>query len=129
MDTHNYFEEIGFFPRGAVTVFHAYLIGYALSLVLTLIAFFLTIKHILPYNDALVILIVLALIQFAVQAQCCLHLGSEHTSHEKLIIFAAACLVVIILVAGSIWIMFTLNGRMMPSEAQMEQYMSDQEGI
>ena len=129
MNTHNYFEEIGIFPRGAGKVFHAYLIGYALSLVLTLIAFFLTIKHVLPYNDALVILIILALIQFGVQAQCFLHLASEHGSREKLVIFAGACLVILILVSGSLWIMFTLDGRQMPSEQQMEQYMNDQEGI
>jgi cytochrome o ubiquinol oxidase operon protein cyoD len=129
MNTHNYFEEIGVLPRGAGKVFHAYLIGYALSLGLTLVAFVLTILHVFPYDDALVVLVILALIQFGVQAQCFLHLGSESASREKLMIFAGACLVILILVSGSLWIMFTLNSRQMPSEQQMEQYMNDQEGI
>lgn len=128
MDTHNYFEEIGIFPRGAGRVFRAYLIGYALSLALTLIAFVLTILHVFSYDSALSVLVILALIQFGIQAQCFLHLG-ESSSREKLVIFAGACLVILILVSGSLWIMFTLNGRMMPDEQQMEQYMNDQEGI
>ena len=38
-------------------------------------------------------------------------------------------LVILILIAGSIWIMFSLNARMMPGTMQMEQYMQSQQGI
>jgi hypothetical protein len=34
-----------------------------------------------------------------------------------------------ILLSGSIWIMFTLDQRMMPDAAQMTQYMDTQAGL
>jgi heme/copper-type cytochrome/quinol oxidase subunit 4 len=58
-----------------------------------------------------------------------LHLAGRGASRERLAIFAAALFIVAILVSGSLWIMFTLNGRMMPDTAQMEQYMNDQSGF
>lgn len=125
----NYFEEIGLWPNESGKIIRAYVIGFVLSLALTLIAYWLTVTGQLPYNTALVVLIILALAQFVTQIVCFLHLGGKHSSGERLFILGGACLVVLILVSGSLWIMFTLNGRMMPDSAQMEQYMNDQEGI
>ncbi len=123
----NYFEQIGLWHGGKVIA--SYVIGFVFSLAITLLAYWLTVTGQLSHNTALVVLIILALIQFAVQVACFLHLGGKDSSGERLFILAGACLVVLILVSGSIWIMFTLNSRMMPDSAQMQQYMNDQEGI
>lgn len=123
----NYFEEIGLWHGEKIV--RAYVIGFVFSLAITLIAYWLAVTNHLSYNTAVVALILLALAQFAVQVVCFLHLGGKNTSGERLFIFLGACLVVLILVSGSIWIMVTLNGRMAPDAAQMEQYMSDQAGM
>jgi cytochrome o ubiquinol oxidase operon protein cyoD len=73
--------------------------------------------------------VVCALLQFVVQATLFLHLVGKGASRERLLIFGAAVVIVSILVIGSLWIMFTLNGRMMPSQMQMEQYMQSQSGL
>jgi cytochrome o ubiquinol oxidase operon protein cyoD len=71
----------------------------------------------------------LALLQFIVQIYCLLHLGKEAGSRARLFILGCAILIVGILVGGSLWIMFSLNGRMMPDTAQMEQYMTNEDAF
>ncbi|HUO56156.1 MAG TPA: cytochrome o ubiquinol oxidase subunit IV [Candidatus Paceibacterota bacterium] len=129
MNTRDYFEEIGIWPHGKQKVVRSYIIGFILSLVLTFVAYYLATTGQLPYQSALICLILLALVQFIVQIVCFLHLDTASVSRERLFILAGACTVILILVSGSLWIMFTLNGRMMPSPEQMEEYMSNQEGI
>jgi cytochrome o ubiquinol oxidase operon protein cyoD len=128
MDTHTYFEDIGAWPRGA-RVARAYAAGFVLSVALTLAAYVLAVHAQLSGEPLVASLVALALLQFVVQVVCFLHLGKGEGSRERLIVLGAGVVVVSILVSGSLWIMFTLNGRMMPSTAQMEQYMNNQEGI
>lgn len=127
MNDRDYFAEIEFWPvhSGLGT----YLTGFVVSLLLTLGAYWLAVAHALAPGGATGVLMVFALLQFLVQATCFLHMAGKGASRERLVIFAVALVVVFILVAGSLWIMMTLNGRMMSSGAQMEHYMSDQSGI
>lgn len=127
MNHDDYFADIGFWPRG--TGIAGYTIGFILSLVLTFCAYLLATRHPLALGPLTAALIVFALLQFIVQAIFFLHLAGKGASRERLAIFAAALLIVTILVGGSLWIMTTLNGRMMPSTEQMEQYMQDQNGF
>jgi cytochrome o ubiquinol oxidase operon protein cyoD len=121
----DYFKDIGFWSAGAGL--KSYLAGFLLSL--TLAAYALATAHAL--GGALVAaLVALALIQFAVQAALFLHLAEPGVSRERLAIFAGACVVVFILVAGSLWIMFTLNERMGTMDpAQMLDYMQSESGF
>ena len=127
MSTNDYFEEIGFWPEGAQGVLGAYIIGFAFSLVLTMGAYILAVHALLPRNTTLLALALLACAQFLVQVYFFLHI-TDITSRARLYALLAAGLVVLILVSGSLWIMITLNGRMMDNAA-MQQYMSDQQGI
>lgn len=127
MNTHDYFEEIGFWPRG--TGVGMYAAGFLLSLVLTIGAYLAVTQRAFSPSVLACVLLAFALAQFLVQAICFLHLAGKGASRERLAIFTAAVLIVLILVSGSLWIMTTLNGRMMPSTAQMEQYMQDQSGF
>ena len=129
MSANRYYEEIGAWPHASGSLLRTYCIGFVLSLALTLCAYLLAVHHLLSQQEALVALIVLACAQFAVQVICFLHLGREAAARERLIVLGAAVLIVLILVSGSLWIMFTLNQRMTPGAAQMEQYMDDQQGI
>jgi cytochrome o ubiquinol oxidase operon protein cyoD len=124
----SYFEEIGAWPRSH-KIARAYVVGFVLSLALTLLAYSLAVQHSLPQQEFAGIVALLALVQFAVQLYCFLHLGSESGSRERLLVLGAAVLIVGILISGSLWIMFSLNGRMTPDSGQMQQYMNDQGGF
>lgn len=124
----NYFEEIGLWPRSN-TVAQAYVVGFVLSLLLTMSAYALVVEDVLSQQLLIAAIIAAALLQFVVQVYCFLHLGGERNSRERLFVLGFAVLIVTILVSGSLWIMFSLQGRMMPDEAQMEQYMNDQGGF
>lgn len=113
--------------------FRRYLIGFILSLLCTLAAFGAVAFDILgrlPVQVPIVaVILVLAVVQILVQLVCFLHVDFTKENRERLVVFGGAFGVVLILISGSLWIMLTLNGRMMPSSAQMEQYMSDQGGF
>lgn len=123
----DYFEDIGVLPHGDRPL-ASYGRGLSLSLALTLAAYLAVVMHALSPVDTVILLIVCALAQCVVQLVYFLHLDSRE-SRMRLFILGAAAVVVLILVSGSIWIMFTLNGRMMPTQSQMEQYMNDQGGF
>jgi heme/copper-type cytochrome/quinol oxidase subunit 4 len=56
-----------------------------------------------------------------------LHLGNEAKPRLKLLVFGFMALVVMILVFGSLWIMYSLNYRM-PTQSQINSYMNSQNG-
>lgn len=135
MNTFNqrtYFEDIGAWPistSGAHKIVLPYIIGFLLSLVLTFFAYHVVIQHALSEQATLITIVVLAGFQFITQMICFLHMDMNLASRDRLIVLGFAGVIVTILVVGSLWIMNNLNNRMMPSTAQMEQYMSDQAGI
>jgi cytochrome o ubiquinol oxidase operon protein cyoD len=129
MNTKDYFQEIGAWPKHSHSLLRMYAIGFILSLALTLGAYFLAMDATVPGVPFFITLLTLACTQFIVQILCFLHLGGERSSRDRLIVLGAACLIVFILVAGSLWIMTHLNARMMADPAAMQQYMDDQAGI
>jgi cytochrome o ubiquinol oxidase operon protein cyoD len=105
----------------------SYLIGFILSIILTLTAYLLVSHNAFSNPDLIVAAIVsLALIQFFVQLFFFLHLGKETKPRWKLFVFIFMVTVVLILVFGSIWIIGSLNSRM--SIPQQEEYMNNQGG-
>ncbi|OGC84335.1 cytochrome o ubiquinol oxidase subunit IV [Candidatus Adlerbacteria bacterium RIFCSPHIGHO2_12_FULL_53_18] len=92
-----------------------YSIGFLLSIAFTLAAFWLVWQHVqgaaLFSAEKLVVLLVgLAVAQLYVQLICFLHLGAEKQRPRwSLIIFAFAAVVVVVLVGGTIWIMYHLD--------------------
>lgn len=102
----------------------SYTIGFILSVVLTLSAYFLVVDQILTGTTLALAIVGLAVAQLFVQLVFFLHLGSEKGPRWNQMIFWFALLVVLIVVIGSMWIMANLDYNMMPQE--MEQYMLDQ---
>ncbi|HEY8998920.1 MAG TPA: cytochrome C oxidase subunit IV family protein [Candidatus Saccharimonadales bacterium] len=110
--------------EAAQTLRKAYISGYALSLVLTALAYALVRQHAYTRDVLLGLIVGLALVQFGVQLVCFLHLGR---GRWKSLAFWMMTLVVLILVFGSLWIMQNLNVRMTPQ--QMNQYMQSQDSL
>lgn len=102
----------------------SYTIGFLLSIVLTLAAYFLVVDKILTGSRLVAAIVGLAVVQLFVQLVFFLHLGRESRPRWNLMVFWFALLVVVIVVFGSIWIMENLDYHMMPNE--MEQRMLDQ---
>jgi cytochrome o ubiquinol oxidase operon protein cyoD len=95
-----------------MSTLRTYSIGFALSILLTLFAFW-----VVPGLPAVLIypaLIFLALAQLLVQLICFLHLGSGAQSRWNLAALAFTIIIVGILVAGSLWIMYNLSHMMVP---------------
>lgn len=91
----------------------AYVIGLALSLVLTLMAFGLVQVRLLTNVNLYIALSALAITQLIVQSVCFLRLNASAQGRWNLLPFLFAILIIAILVGGSLWIMYNLNYYMM----------------
>jgi cytochrome o ubiquinol oxidase operon protein cyoD len=95
----------------------SYIIGFILSIALTLIPYAIVVHHMLT-GDALVIaVILLAVAQLFVQLVFFLHLSAAPEQRWNLLTFAFTVLILAILVIGSLWIMWNLNYNMMDHTA------------
>ncbi|MGH7936401.1 MAG: cytochrome o ubiquinol oxidase subunit IV [Chthoniobacterales bacterium] len=111
-----------------------YVIGFVLSLALTGLSFGAVWLHYYNHHswpthpELFVWILALALVQLAVQVIFFLHLGRVGGAAKlNLAVLALAATLVFIVVGGSLWIMTSLNSRMMPGPDQMMQYMQDQD--
>ena len=105
-----------------------YVVGFSLSVILTLISFWIVSKHILTGHAALFVIACLAVLQFVVQVLCFLHLAEERRPRLKLVAFLFMLLIVSIVVVGSLWIMANLNYHMM-TPVEQSKYLHDNEGL
>ena len=106
----------------------SYVIGFVLSIATTLLAYFSVVYETLPKETLLYVVVVIAIIQLVVQLVFFLHLGRG--SRWKVISLLFALLIIVIVVVGSLWIMYNLDYNMMNmTPDQMTQYMKENEGI
>ena len=92
----------------------SYLTGFVLSVVLTLIAFLTVMYGGGGRETMLLVIVVCAVAQIAVHLVCFLHLNRSSDGEWYLAALIFAALVMIILVGGSLWVMYHLNANMMP---------------
>lgn len=92
----------------------SYIVGLLLSVVLTLIAYYIVVLKLLQGPAAVISVVSLALIQAWVQLVLFLHLGKESKSRANLMIFLFMVLILAIVLIGTLWIMYSLNDRTMP---------------
>jgi cytochrome o ubiquinol oxidase subunit IV len=108
-----------------------YISGFILSLILTLTAYFLVQHHVATHhlvpsdNVAVAFLSALAIIQLIVQLVYFLHLDKQSKKRWNIVVLIFAVIVVFILVAGSLWIMYSLNYRS-PTPGQVSHYIQSQ---
>jgi cytochrome o ubiquinol oxidase operon protein cyoD len=105
----------------------SYIIGFVLSIGLTLIAYYLTVNHISNRSDLVFAIASLALVQLIVQLLFFLHLSQDSRPRWRLVVFGFMVMVVAILVYGSVWIMNNLNYNMQPKD--LKTYMQQNEGL
>jgi cytochrome o ubiquinol oxidase operon protein cyoD len=105
-----------------------YIAGYALSILLTLVAYaMVTHQSMSDYWLVTSTITVLAMIQFIVQLVFFLHINTDKKQRWKLFVLCFMILVVAILVFGSVWIMNNLNARM--NQTQIDNYMNNQDNL
>lgn len=90
-----------------------YLLGFFASLVLTLLSFYLVWTRRMPANSLLYTIVALGFTQAAVQLRFFMHLGKESKPRWESISFFFMLTSLIIIIVGSIWIMYDLNQRVM----------------
>lgn len=114
--------------RNSQSRYISYVVGFILSILITLAAYIVVVKHLWPMQTLVYIILGIGVVQLVVQLVFFLHIGRG--SKWKFITFIFAILVVLIVVVGTIWIMNHLNYNMMQmSPDQMELYMHQNEGI
>jgi cytochrome o ubiquinol oxidase operon protein cyoD len=98
-----------------------YLVGFLLSVVLTAIPFWLVMTGALEDTRwTAVLIIALAVMQILVHTVCFLHVNTRSEGGWTLLAYAFAAVIVLIVISGSLWIMYHLNTNMMPmTEAGM----------
>lgn len=92
----------------------SYLVGLALSLVLTFIPFGLVMGGALGGTSVVVVIAVTAVLQILVQLICFMHLDGESEGGWTLTSLVFTGLIVAIVVVGSLWIMHHLHHNVMP---------------
>ena len=90
----------------------AYVIGLALAVGLTLMSYVLATRHALRPGPLVALLVGLALLQFVAQVLAFLHPGEDHRPRWKLYALLSMVSMIVIFVAGALWIMNNLNTRM-----------------
>lgn len=108
-DNKNYISDL----IGSHISLRTYIVGLVLSLVLTLLPYFMLLDRGLPEEILILGIILFALFQLLVQSVCFLHLNASSEGKWNLATFLFTVMVVVILVVGSLWIMAHLDYNMM----------------
>ncbi|MHC3127952.1 hypothetical protein OB03_11995 [Brevundimonas sp. GN22] len=113
-DTHNehhdeHHDEVGY--HGS---YRDYLIGFIASVILTAIPFALVMTGVLPVQTTAILIVAFAMVQMVVHMIYFLHLHPKSEGGWNMLAFIFTIVVVVIAVAGSVWVMWHLNTNMMP---------------
>lgn len=90
-----------------------YITGFVLAVVLTLIPFLMVMNNSASRTTLVVVIFSTAIVQIMVHLRYFLHLRFTHEQRWDVFTFVFTAVVVLILVFGSIWIMFSLNHLLM----------------
>lgn len=92
--------------------FKSYFCGFILSILLTLVAYFFVVHRVLSGWGLIHTVVGVGIAQALIQLLYFLHLGKEPKPRWNLLVFIFMVAIVIILVGGSLWIMYHLNYNM-----------------
>ena len=95
--------------------FKTYMIGFLLSVVLTAIPFWLVMTGALPAAMTGLIITAFAVVQIIVHMIFFLHMNHKSEGGWNMLALIFTIVVVVIAVAGSVWVMYHLNVNMMPT--------------
>ena len=92
----------------------SYLVGFILSAALTAIPFWLVMTGVLTPAATAITVIAMAVVQILVHTICFLHVNTRAEGGWTLIAYVFTAVLLVIMIAGSVWIMYHLNTNMMP---------------
>lgn len=93
--------------------YSSYAIGFVFSLVLTATAFFVVMTRAMPGPALIGLVVGLGILQAIFQIVFFLHIGKEDKPYWETQMFLFMVLVLLVIVLGSLWIMYDLNHRLM----------------
>ena len=99
----------------------SYVVGMVLSLALTFASFGVVMMHVVPKSFGLTAVVVLCVAQLVVQLKYFLHLGSAADQRSNTAIFGCTAILIVIIVAGSLWVIHNANVNMMPTQVSVER--------
>ena len=98
----------------------SYVVGFVLSLVLTFASFGTVMTPLVPHASRLATIVILCVAQLFVQLVYFLHMGTAKSQRQNTGIFACTTLLIVIVVAGSLWVMHNANVNMMPMSMSIQ---------
>ncbi|ALV05655.1 cytochrome o ubiquinol oxidase subunit IV [Roseateles depolymerans] len=97
-----------------------YVVGFILSVILTAIPFALVMtKGIESSSTMALVLLAFAAVQIVVHMVYFLHMNSKVEGGWSMLALIFTVAIVVIMLAGSVWVMFHLNSNMMPTVHDM----------
>jgi cytochrome o ubiquinol oxidase subunit IV len=100
-----------------------YLVGFVLSVILTAIPFWLVMGKVLPAGLTTIVILGFAAVQMIVHMIYFLHLNAKVEGGWSMLALLFTVALVVIMLAGSIWVMYHLNANMMPMDPQQMRNM------
>jgi len=91
-----------------------YLVGFALAAILTIIPFWLVMGNVLAPDTTKWVILAFAAVQLIVQMIYFLHLNSKAEGGWNMMALILTIVILVIVMAGSIWVMHHMNTNMMP---------------
>jgi cytochrome o ubiquinol oxidase operon protein cyoD len=124
MSDHGHSHDHGHGHHGAAEAHGSlkdYVIGFVLSVILTAIPFWLVMTHALPNGTTAAVILGLGAVQMVVHIIYFLHMSGKAEGGWSMTAMIFTIIVVVIMLSGSIWVMYHLNANMMPMPADMRQ--------
>ena len=90
-----------------------YIIGFVLAIVLTIISFSLVMLKGMNRRTIMAGIFIAAILQMLVHLHYFLHLDKSSSSRWNVITLVFTAILLFIFIGGTLWVMYTLNSRMM----------------
>ena len=91
----------------------SYIIGFILSIILTLIPYYIVTTHAMSVTLTYAMVLLFAVLQFIIQVVFFLHVSEGQDSKWNIMALVFTIVVLLILIFGSMWIMYNLDYNMM----------------
>lgn len=99
--------------EGGKKAMYLYIAGFVISLVFTLIPYYIVTRHVSDATNLLYGITFFGVAQLLAQVLFFLHLPAKEKPYWNLLVFFFTLLIVAFLVVGTLWIMYHLNYNMM----------------
>jgi cytochrome o ubiquinol oxidase operon protein cyoD len=115
---HNDHDDHGHGDSGSHSTLKGYVTGFVLAVILTVIPFWLVMAKVFDKpNVTAIVILAIAAVQIVVHMVYFLHMNSKLEGGWSLLALLFTLMLLVIMLAGSIWVMYHLNANMMPVSA------------